>query len=338
MNNDIKISIITTFYNSVQLGDFVNRSMNCLLNQTFQNIEFICVNDGSKDDTLLQLKDYSLKDNRIIIINKENEGVAQYAKAAGQDLASGDFIMLFDHDDYLSLDAIERAVEVLNKDISIDAVTMMVKTQYLDGKIKYLSNLDVLIDTENEFEQRIISGENIFRKTVGRYDVNFRGLIKKEIFKSVSFRFKEKLVNGDEIVERLIFKKLNKVSSCSGVYDHYIYDNSSAKSYNLKKTDIVRTDVILREIFQKENVYNDRKSIFEMTAYKNLINGLKVFNHYKKSLSDQDYQFYSNRLREGFDGLDRITILSQYKGLTRIYNSMLLFNYGILRTYYNVKK
>ena len=66
-----KISIITTFYNSVKLGDFVHRAMKSLLNQTYENIEFICVNDGSTDETLAHLKDYEKKDPRIIIINKK---------------------------------------------------------------------------------------------------------------------------------------------------------------------------------------------------------------------------------------------------------------------------
>ena len=334
----MKISIITTFYNSVQLGDFVNRSMSCLLNQSYKNIEFVCVNDGSKDNTLKQLKEYAEKDNRIIIVDKENEGVAQYAKAAGQEVATGDFIMLFDHDDYLSNDAIEKAVEVLKKDSTIDAVSMLVKTQYLDGRIKYLSNLDVLINNKDQFAQRHISGQDMFRKTVGRYDVHFRGLIKKERFKSISFRYQEKLVNGDEIVERLIFKQLNNVSSCQGVYEHFIYENSSAKSYNLKKTDIVRTDVILREIFKNENVYSDRKSIFEMTAYKNLTNGMKVYNHFKKSLSKEDKQFYSKRLMEGFNNIDKDIVRSQYNGLSKIYHNLLLSNYIVFNTFYSLKK
>lgn len=333
----MKISIITTFYNSVQLGDFVNRSMACLLNQTYKNIEFVCVNDGSKDNTLKQLKEYAEKDNRIIIVDKENEGVAQYAKAAGQEVATGDFIMLFDHDDLLSLEAIEEAVKVINNDKSIDAVSMLVKTQYLNGRIKYLANLDVLINNETPFEQRYISGEEMFSKTVGRYDIHFRGLIKKEWFKSISFRYQEKLVNGDEIVERLIFKQLNNVSSCQGVYEHFIYENSSAKSYNLKKTDIVRTDVILREIFKNENVYSDRKSIFEMTAYKNLINGMKVFNYFKKNLSSDNIQFHSDRLKDSFNNLDKKCILSQFKGVNKIYNGLLLSNYRLFSMYYLIK-
>ena len=127
-NPNPKISIITTFYNSVKLGDFVNRAMKSLLNQTYENIEFICVNDGSTDETLAHLKDYEKKDPRIIIINKKNEGVAQYAKAAGQDTASGDYIMLFDHDDQISHDAIENAINALSKNPDSDAVSMLVKT------------------------------------------------------------------------------------------------------------------------------------------------------------------------------------------------------------------
>ena len=67
----MKISIVITFYNSVRLGNFVERSMNCLLNQTYKNIEYICVNDGSTDSTLSQLEDYAKKDSRIKVINKK---------------------------------------------------------------------------------------------------------------------------------------------------------------------------------------------------------------------------------------------------------------------------
>jgi len=68
----MKVSIITTFYNSVTLGDFVHRSMKCLLNQTYRDIEFICINDGSKDETHIQLKEYADLDQRIIVIDKKN--------------------------------------------------------------------------------------------------------------------------------------------------------------------------------------------------------------------------------------------------------------------------
>ena len=334
----MKISIITTFYNSVTLGDFVHRSMKCLLNQTYRNIEFICVNDGSKDDTLSQLNQYAETDQRIVVVDKKNEGVAQYAKAAGQDVATGDFVMLFDHDDLLSLDAIEKAVEGLNQHSDLDAISMLVKTQYLDGRVKYFSSLDRMIKDESEFQFYSINGQEMFQKTVGKYDVHFRGLIRRDKFKAVSFRYKEKLVNGDEIVERLIFKDLNRVGVCSGVYEHFIYENSSAKSYNLKKTDLVRTDVILRSIFKKENVFDSRRNIFELSSYKTLVTGIKVFHSLKNTLNKEEKQFYINRLKEGYDQLDKQIVLSNYKKSNNLYHRLLLSDFTILNLFYSIKK
>lgn len=333
----MKISIISTYFNSVTLGDFVHRSMNCLLNQTYKDIEFICINDGSKDDTLNQLKEYANLDNRIIILDKENEGVAQYAKAAGQEIASGEYIMLFDHDDLLSLDAIEQAVNELKLRPELDAITMLVKTQYLDGRVKYISNLDLLINNEFDYTFRTLTGTEMFEKTVGKYDVHFRGLIRQDKFKAVSFRYEEKLLNGDEIVERLIFKKLNRVGSCKGIYEHFIYDNSSAKSFNLKKIDIVRTDYILRKIFKDENVYKNRSFIFEQQAYINLINGIKAYVYYEKTLDDREKKIYINTLKQGYMSLDKKKILKKYSLGINFFHEMLLLDFKIFFSFYKIK-
>lgn len=337
-NTTLKISIVTTFYNSVRLGNFVERSMNCLLNQTYKNIEFICVNDGSSDSTLSQLENYAKKDSRIKVINKENEGVAHYAKAAGQDAANGDYIMLFDHDDVLSLDAIELAVaKIKQEETNTDAVSMIVKVYYPNGELRNSYNLYEHISSENLYKPLSISGFNAYKLTVGCYDFHFRGLIKKEKFKAISFRFPEKIVNGDEIIERQIFKSLNLITSCEGVYHHYIYDNSSAKSYNLKKTDFARTDVILRDLYKTDNVYEERKDKVELFAYKNLISGIKVYHHFAQKLSRSDKDFYIKRLKEGFKNIDKKILLKQYSGKTKCYNSLLVSSFFVMFCYYKFK-
>ena len=334
----MKISIITTYYNSVQLGDFVNRSMECLINQSYKNIEFICVNDGSLDDTLNQLNEYARKDHRIIVIDKENEGVAQYAKAAGQSVATGDYIMLFDHDDLISLDAIEEAVKTLKDYPYLDGVTMQVETKFENGKLKNYNNLHLGAKEMIPYSFQELSGRELFKLTVGRYDVHFRGLIRKEKFKFISFRYEEKLLNGDEIVERLIFNILDRVGSCRGTYKHFIYKNSSAKSYNIKRIDIIRTDVILREIFIDECVYENRKFIFELTAYKNIINGFKIFRNLKRNLKYEEKEFYLRRIKDGYALLDKKIVLSNYTGINWLYNKILLSNFIIFSLFYSLKR
>ena len=337
MENNPKVSIITTYYNSVKLGDFVKKSMECLLNQTYQNIEFVCVHDGSPDDTLRQLKEYQEKDSRVIIIDKSNEGTAQYAKAAGQDVASGEYIMLFDHDDTISLDAVEKAVNKFQKNLNLDMVGFIVKTIYANGKIRSIKNLDIPLKKIEDFRDRTLTGKECLIKTVGRYDVDFRGFYKKEIFKSVSFRFTERLLNADEIVERMILERVNNIGICNAVYTHYIYMNSSAKSFNLKKIDILKTNLILRDYFKKLGFYEDRKSIFELTSYKDFINGVKVYAYFEKNLTKEQKSHFMDIFKKTYQVLDTTIILSQFKGISKLYNRILLSNFNFLLKYYQLK-
>ena len=189
------ISIITTYYNSVELGDFVKKSMNCLLNQTYQNIEFICVNDGSTDTTLHDLEYFAKQDSRIRIYTKENQKYAQYSKAYGQEKASGDFIFLFDHDDLIDLDTIEKCYKTFLSYPELDIVTPMVITKFTNGHIKNIHNIYASDSLEFKFKQ--YPGSKIIEDTVGKYDNHTRGLYRKEIFKKISFRFTEKLLNAD---------------------------------------------------------------------------------------------------------------------------------------------
>ncbi len=102
--NKIKVSLIIPVYNA---EEFLDESINSLLNQTLRDMELICVNDGSKDNSLQMLKDFSKKDPRIKIINQENQGCGA-ARNKALDNANGDYIYFFDPDDYLVPDALEK--------------------------------------------------------------------------------------------------------------------------------------------------------------------------------------------------------------------------------------
>ncbi|MGO4710952.1 glycosyltransferase family A protein, partial [Chryseobacterium sp. 2TAF14] len=322
---------------SVQLGDFVKTSMNCLLNQTYQNIEFICVNDGSTDSTLEDLEYFAKKDARIKIYTKENQKYAQYSKAYGQEKAEGEFIFLFDHDDLIDSDTIEKCYQTFLKHPELDIVTPIVITKFTDGKIKNIHNIYAENTLEKEFEYRQFSGKQLVKDTVGRFDIHIRGLYKSSVFKSHSFAFGEPLLNGDEIVERLILEKASFVGSCNAVYTHYIHPDSSAKSLSLKKIDITRTDYLLRKIFKQKDIFEPRKSIFEFVAYKNLVNAIKIFHHFSPQMNAEEKSIQKKRLSESYTELDKETVKSQFKGISKLYNSFLLSNFSLMFWFYKFK-
>lgn len=104
MKSPVKISVIVPVYN---VEDYLPFALQSLMDQTLVDVEFICVNDGSTDNSLEMLKEYAKKDERFIIIDKKNGGVSS-ARNEGLKRASGRWIMFLDPDDYLDKKACER--------------------------------------------------------------------------------------------------------------------------------------------------------------------------------------------------------------------------------------
>ena len=91
-----KISVIIPVYNA---ENYLKKCIDSVINQTLTDIEIICINDGSTDNSLKILEEYALQDNRIKIINQENQG-AGAARNAGIKVSSGTYIGFIDPDDF----------------------------------------------------------------------------------------------------------------------------------------------------------------------------------------------------------------------------------------------
>lgn len=107
----VKISIILPNYNT---GKYLSRCLDSLINQTFQDIEIILIDDGSTDNSVRIMKKYAATDSRIKILEQKNAGAAA-ARNQGLDTATGQYVMFCDSDDWyesnmcaVMIDTIER--------------------------------------------------------------------------------------------------------------------------------------------------------------------------------------------------------------------------------------
>ncbi len=100
-----KVSIIIPVYNT---ESYLSACLSSCIHQTLLDIEIICVNDGSTDSSLDILHAFAEKDNRVKVIDKPNGGVSS-ARNAGIQHAYSEMIMFLDSDDYLAINACERA-------------------------------------------------------------------------------------------------------------------------------------------------------------------------------------------------------------------------------------
>lgn len=107
-----KVSVIIPVYN---VEKYLRQCLDSVVNQTLEDIEIICVNDCSPDNSLDILKEYAQKDSRIRIIDLKENGGPGNARNIGIDSADGKYIMFLDPDDWYELDACELAYNQITK-------------------------------------------------------------------------------------------------------------------------------------------------------------------------------------------------------------------------------
>ncbi len=125
MNNPL-ISIVIPIYNS---ENQLEQCIDSLLNQAYQNLEIILVDDGSKDSSWDKCERYAQKDSRIKAVHKENGGVSS-ARNLGIQYATGEYLGFLDSDDYVSPDLYADLVDILNSNPGLDGIRYQFRNVY----------------------------------------------------------------------------------------------------------------------------------------------------------------------------------------------------------------
>lgn len=142
----MKVSIVTPVYNAEK---YIAKSIESVLNQTYQDFELIIINDGSKDNSEQIIQKY-LNDTRIKYFPQENKGES-VARNRGLDIAQGEYIAFLDADDMYYPNKIEEQLNFFNKNDDVDVV-------YTDIQI-----IDELGNNQNELKsEEIILNQNNF--------------------------------------------------------------------------------------------------------------------------------------------------------------------------------
>ena len=152
-----KISIIVPMFNSAR---FLDRCVRSLRNQTLQDIEIICVNDGSTDNSMIIVRKFANNDSRIKIIEQQNKKQGA-ARNAGMKIATGEYIGFVDSDDWVDLDLYKlllKNIQSTQSDIAICGIKnefnnyMCTEERYVYSHPNIISNyvaLNILSRCEN---------------------------------------------------------------------------------------------------------------------------------------------------------------------------------------------
>lgn len=147
------ISIIIPVYN-VEM--YLPKCLESVINQSYENIEIILIDDGATDSCGKICDEYKLKDNRITVIHKKNEGLMQ-AWIDGIKIAHGEYVSFIDSDDWVEHNIIEEMVQN-SQELSVDMVVVNKINEYEDKSVKRPEYLETGVYDSEEITKKVFPG------------------------------------------------------------------------------------------------------------------------------------------------------------------------------------
>ncbi len=251
------ISIIIPVYNS---ETFITRCLESLISQTYKNIEIICVNDWSTDNSLELLNSFSKQDKRIKVLSQKNQW-AWVARNTWIENSKWDYITFVDSDDALELDAIENLVEYLDNDtdIIISWLKILHWNKIVSRTIPYIKNW-----LRNQFK---------FTATVFK-------LYGRKLLTNNDIYFKSYKIHEDVLFAISAFSSTNNIKILSkDDYINYQYSNPNSLTANLKNI-VLNGDTLnslLQDLIKVINPTKYSKKMIKFFLLKTLIQDIIIY-------------------------------------------------------------
>jgi glycosyltransferase involved in cell wall biosynthesis len=284
-----KISLIVAAYN---IEDYIERCIESLLNQTFTDIEIVIVNDGSTDGTLDKIKNVIKNDNRVKLIDKENEGVVE-ARRTGFINSTGDYILFIDGDDWLDVRTCQKCYEKLLED-NYDIVYYGYYMAYDDGK-----NIKVDIDVKED----ILKEKQFLRELLL---VNVKGcmwtkLIRRSYLIDNNIDFPKGIIYGEDLamsVDIACYKP--KVITINEQFYYYYQRENSITNSKLtnQAVHIIKALDYIKECMVKKKLFEELIDEYNYLIYRNLFYSFITCNN---EVNDAHKELYNSWIKRNIE-------------------------------------
>jgi len=291
-----KISIIIPVYN---LEQYIAKCVESCINQTFEDIEIICVNDGSKDQSLFLLKKLAVSDHRIRVIDTPNQGVVR-ARETGIALATGEYITFIDGDDYISLDAMETLYRIAVQN-DADIVNGSIVKMMPDEKIRLISRGNQ-IQNQEEFIRTAFQNDDFYSPA---------RLFRRTLFEQRTLMCPPEITHNEDVIMvlSLAFNAKIIVSCPAEIYCYVYRESSVSNSFSEKQyQDVLAVRRMVLNFFRENGLWNKHRSELLFFMMNALFNVLRYGN--PQILLPEDFKMMS--LRNLFSGNVR-RLLKKYK-------------------------
>lgn len=282
----IKVSVIIPVYN---VEKYLEDALKSVLRQTLAEIEVICIDDGSTDRSGEILKEFQLKDNRIIIISQENQGQS-VARNKGMEIAKGKYFYFMDSDDYLAFDGLEKMyLEAENEylDIVLFDGSTFFESPGLEEKYSNFKNNYI----RKKRYEGVYNGKSLFLKMMENWDYKVSVVLqffRADFLLLNKIYFKEGIIHEDNLFSFLAIIKARRVKHLSESLYYRRMRENSVMTKTVNANNFIGYYVCTYEIIKLANSMEN--SIEEQFAINRQIYSYlkKLKEIYDESLSEEE--------------------------------------------------
>lgn len=242
-----KLSIIVPVYN---VEKYLPKCLESLIKQTLKDIEIICVNDGSIDNSLAILKEFASRDSRIRIIDNQHQGVAK-TRNTGIEQSTGEYIGFVDSDDYIDIDFFEKLYNSATKSNSDIAIASILKH-------KNFFNIYNAKYTKEEIAITIQDKIKLCEDKKHFFFYAWNKIYHSGFIKENNIKFSEGQIYEDVMFAIKALYYSNKIISVYGTKYHYIEHENSLTKYKdktgEKEHDLIKAYSELQEFCNSKNI------------------------------------------------------------------------------------
>lgn len=287
---DVKVSVIVPVYN---VDKYLKKCLDSLINQTLNDIEIICVNDGSTDSSLEILECYANKDSRINVISQSNKGLSG-ARNTGLKHVKGQYTIFIDSDDWLDLKALEL---LYNKSIELNLDMLFYQI------LNFNENNDSFEKTEygcmnsidRSFDEKVFSYMDVLDVLFKIPHSAVNKLYKTSFLNNIDAEFPEGLNYEDVLFFFKVFLKASRASILrKPLYFYRIREDSITGISREKSLDIFEILENSKEIINNTDILNTNLQDFLLYLIVN-------FKFVYSTVSDDYKDVFLNKLKEKFD-------------------------------------
>ncbi len=289
-----KVSVIVPFHN---VEKYISKCLTSLIYQSLEDIEIICINDASTDNSKNIVQQYLENDKRIILLNVDNVSGQSYARNLGMEIASGEYIGFVDSDDWVELDMFEK---MYNKAKSVDSDITMCQAQLYDDKEQtFYTNDYYSLKSIEKYGDKVFTPEETKDEILNINVVLWNKIYKREFLQNTLVKFQNGYIYEDLPFFFEIYLKAQRINILWEAPYYYRQNRQFSTMQNSDKKVYDRIPMVERtyNVLKQAPFFEEKKT--EIISW--IIDD--IFHRYTL-LEDRYYEDYFAKMKEFFQKIE----------------------------------